>query len=178
MGETVSGFSMKSVIGQVEKEKGPEGLKELEEKYGNSIEFYSFRRYAFEDKDKLTDAACEVLYGDKTHESYYKLGKVAFKYYTGTTAGKVIMSFFAKDIKSAMLGMPRALSSMQKQEDFKMEVEDLGPKKIKFIMTNSPYKAPYLAGLMAASAEHFGVKPVVTWKKISSNSCELYAEWE
>ena len=50
MSGSVGGLSMQSVVKQVEKLKGPEGIEKLEKKLGSSVKYFAFRQYPVYEK--------------------------------------------------------------------------------------------------------------------------------
>ncbi|KKP69084.1 hypothetical protein A2X44_05325 [candidate division CPR3 bacterium GWF2_35_18] len=177
MQRTTTGFSILNLIKLVEKEKGPEGKHLLEIKNG-SLQYYSFRKYPLEEKMKLQKYVCEIMFGDSSEESFFRLGKKMFGTYINSIAGKTIMALLATDVKKAVMGIPKAVSIIQKEEGFDFQVQDLGGNHVKAIVKNSPLSVGYLGGIFASGVEYFKCKANIKWNIISEENYEYDVTWE
>ena len=173
---TVKGFFLKNLVEIVKKKKGPEGIEELEKRFGQSVNFSSFKDYPMEMEVELHYAMIDVLYSENKPEAHFEFGRIAFKTYAESLVGKTVFSLFGDDVKKIAMAVSRALNTVT--SGLIVETEDLGPNKVKVTMKNNPYPIEYYEGIWTAGIEHFGYKPKVETKTLGKEHYEYVLEWE
>jgi len=172
---TVKGFFIRETIKYVKKRKGPEGVKQLEKKFGKSLKFFPFRDYPFEDDVKLQKAAVEVLNDMNTSAESFEIGKFTFSIYISTSIGKTMFKLMGDDPKKVAFNLVKVIDTVTK--GLRAEVEGLGQDQVKIKMFDSPYNIRHYEGVFAAALEYLNYKPITKSKVLEDGTHEYIVGW-
>lgn len=176
--QTVKGPLMQSTVSIVKEQKGPEGVLELEQKFG-SLDFHSFQEYPLSERARLEDVACDILYGDHSAESHCQFAQLSFKNHSQSILGKTLLAILVGgNMKKVLLGIPKIMEHFQKEQGFTFTVEDLGENKVRAHIKDSYYNIGFFAGKFIAGVRFFGAEPTVAWKELGIRDYEYIIEWE
>lgn len=175
MESNTKGIFLKGLVKIVEQEKGPKGLKELENFFGD-IKFSGFKDYPFSVERKLNQAVIKVLWGKETPEAWIKLGRIGFRSYIDNPLGKTMFSLFGNNIKSLALMLGKVFDTVT--SGYKVKVEDLGPQKLSVIIDNCSDEREYWVGMFEAGIAYFGSQPFVEAKTLGENKYQFFISWK
>jgi len=175
MQRTIKGVFLKNLVKVVEKQKGPEGRVQLEEKFGD-LNFSAFKDYSFECFGKIVASVCKVMYGENSPQAQFEIGKLMFEIYNKSVIGKTMFSLLGTNPKRAALGAGRAMNTVTSGLD--IEIADLGPKKVKLRIKNDSQHIRHYEGVWAASAEMLNLKAKITARELAPEDHEYIVEWE
>jgi len=174
MGTTTKGIFLKSMVDAVRKEKGPEGLKELEEIFGD-IHFAGFKDYPGEVDKRLNKAVIKVIYGEETPEAWREFGKLGFRTYADSIIGKTMFSLLGNDLRRIALAVERVFNTVT--SGYQISVEEVSESEIRIRIKNTHENREYLKGLFVAAVEHFGEKGKVTSRVFGEEDYEYSVKW-
>lgn len=172
---TTKGMFLKSIIKAVEKEKGPEGLKRLEELHGN-IKYSGFQDYSMEEEKQLYSKALIVLYGGESPEAWRQFGALAFRTYADSLIGKTMISLIGADIKRLGLTTEKILNTIT--TGYVVTVEDLEGNNLKLTLEHCPDRMEYFEGVFAEAIKTFGYTSKVTARELGVDHYEYTISWE
>ena len=175
MSITVKGMFLKNLVETVKQKKGPEGLKKLEDKFGD-LRFSGIKDYPVETEIKLQKAAMEVIFGKVSPDNYVEFGKLGFLTYANSLIGKTIFSLLGKDVKKIALGVPTAINTIS--SGFKITVTDLGAQKVSIRMINNPYITQYYEGVYKGAMEYLNVQGKIEVNVLREHDYEYILEWD
>jgi uncharacterized protein (TIGR02265 family) len=166
MEQTISGIFMKNVVDEISRLRGENGLAQLKRKIGLN-HFAAFRNYPMELDVKLAKAACEILYGDDSPQSYINLGKLTFQKYTESVVGKTMEALTGTDFRKAALVLERVFQTFSHGLSIKSKETD--QNNIIITMDNIPYNIHHFEGLWRGALEHYKLNGTVTCDKLKEN---------
>ena len=92
---TIKGIFVKAHIDSMKQEKGEEGLRLLEEKYGKPLTFDNADNIPLHDEISLLECATEILDPSLPKEKVaYEAGRLHFKNFLTTPFAKILFPFF------------------------------------------------------------------------------------
>jgi len=172
---TSKGIFLKNAVKIIEKEKGPEGLKQLEKEFGD-FKFSAFKNYPMEENVRFNKAAVKVLYGEVTSDAWRKFGGLAFHTYVDSVVGRTMMSLLGNDLEKVIFALEKVLGTVS--AGYEMEVEKLNDNKFKIRFFNNPDEIEFYEGVFVAGIKYFGYKPKVSSKAFGKENFEYVLEWE
>lgn len=176
MEKTIKGMFLKNLINMVKQDKGAEGLKKLEQEFGDKINFSAMRDYPIETEMKLHKAIMKVIFGEESLDNYRKLGQMNMHYYANSIVGKTIFSLVGKDLKSSALRAQKFINTIA--SGIKIEFTDLDETKMKTVIQGLPYPIEYYQGIFEESLKYFKKIGTVTTEKTGPDEYTYIADWE
>lgn len=175
---TIKGIFVNSHVKKVSQEKGEDGLRELEKKFGKPIKFKNLEDVPVRDEVRLIECALEVLRGESIPEPElsFEAGKLHFINFSETPFGRIIFSQFRNSFKLMMANAASIAGHVFKGVRFYSE--ETGPKSFKVVMENNDYPMDHFLGLFQEWMNFSGLKGVVRAKETAPNRFEYLMEWE
>lgn len=144
---TIKGVFVKAHVSSMKKDKGEEGVRLLEEKFGKPLTFANTDDIPLHDEVKLLECATEILNPDLPKEkTAYEAGRLHFKNFLTTPFGRIILPFFKNQFKLMMLQSHNIAGHVFRGVTFM--TEDLGEKSVKIVMKHGDYPIEHFQGLL------------------------------
>jgi len=174
---TIKGIFVNSHVKKVRQEKGEEGVRELEKKFGMKIDFRNFEDIPVREEVHLIECALEILEGrsipdDKKH---FEAGRLHFKNFSQTPFGRIIFSQFKNQFKMLMMNAPNIAGHVFKHVKFYSD--DMGPKEVRVTMENNDYPIDHFRGLFQEWMEFSGLKGTVEAQETALNRYVYIIRW-
>jgi uncharacterized protein (TIGR02265 family) len=98
---TIKGIFLKSHINGIRKEKGEEGIRLLEQKYGKPLDFKNTDNVPVREEVHLLECAVEILSDEilPKEKVSYESGRLHFKNFLTTPIAKIIFPYFKNQFK-------------------------------------------------------------------------------
>lgn len=174
---TIKGVFVKSHIAAVRREKGDEGVEQLEKKYGKPLVFKNSDNVPIRDEVFLIECAVQIL--SKTpipkEKVSYEAGRLHFKDFLTTPLAKILFPFFKNQFKLLMMQARSIAGHVFQGVDFSSV--DLGEKAVKVVTKNNDYPVEHFQGLFQEWMEYSGLKGTVE-QAIVEDSYEYTMKWE
>ncbi|HVM77257.1 MAG TPA: TIGR02265 family protein [Candidatus Paceibacterota bacterium] len=169
---------MKSHVQAVFRAKGEEGVRALEACYGKSLAFKVSDTIPVKDESRLIECATRILADHPIPEDRiaYEAGKVHFKNFSQTPLGRLTLPFFKNNYRLILL-RARYLGAHVFQ-GVKFASEELGPKTVYLVMSNTDYPIDHFKGLFQAWMEYCGLTGAITPRIIESKVHGYTIEWQ
>lgn len=177
MTPTIKGIFINSHIKKVRQEKGEEGVRELEKKFGMRIKFGNLEDIPVREEVRLLECALEVLRGQPVMEpeKSFEAGKLHFRDFSETPFGRIIFSQFKNSFKLMMKNAPSIAGHVFK--GVKFYSEEVGPNSVIITMENNDYPIDHFRGLFQEWMDFSGLKGVVEAKEIAPNRYQYSLTW-
>ena len=175
---TIKGIFVNSHINKVRKEKGEEGLKELEKKFGMSLKFGNLEDVPVREEVRLIECALEVLRGQPISdtERTFEAGRLHFINFSGTPFGRIIFSQFKNNFKMMMMNAPSIAGHVFKGVRFYSE--EVGANSVKVTMENNDYPIDHFRGLFQEWMNFSGLDGTVEANETAPNRYEYLMSWK
>ena len=175
---TIKGIFVNSHINKVRQEKGEEGVRELEKKFGMKIDFGNLEDVPVREEVRLIECSLEVLKGQSMPDSEraFEAGRLHFINFSGTPFGRIIFSQFKNSFKMMMMNAPSIAGHVFKGVRFYSE--DMGPNSVKVTMENNDYPIDHFRGLFQEWMSFSGFEGTVEAKETAPNRYEYLAQWK
>lgn len=144
---TIKGIFVNSHIKAVLKQKGAQGVSELERRYGAPLRFRNAQSIPVSEEVKIIEYALDILADQPVPEPdrAFEAGKLHFRNFSTTPLARIIFSMFRKDFKLMMLQSYSIAGHVFRGVRF--STEELGPKSIRVVMRNNDYPLDHFRGL-------------------------------
>lgn len=175
MDVTIKGIFLKNLVDLVNQKKGDPGIKQLEKMVGD-IHYSAIKNYPVETEIKLYHATENIIFGMNNSETREKIGMLTFEIYAHSFIGKTMFSLLGGDIKKAAYSLQKVLNTVTTGMEIRME--DLGPNKVKVIMSNNPYEIEHYKGVYMGALEFFEKEGTVEAIESSPHNYEYLVSWK
>ena len=174
----IKGIFVRSHINALKKEKGEEGVKMLEKKYGHSVNFKNSDDIPVKEEIRILELVYELLNGNHIDESQraFEAGRLHFKNFTSTPLARIIFPMFRKKFKTILLRSNNIASHVFR--GIKFYSEDIGENAVKVTMQNADYPIEHFSGLLSEWMNYSGIKGDVLTNKLSENTYEYVMRWK
>ena len=175
---TIKGIFLNSHVNKVRQEKGEEGVRELENKFGKPVKFSSFEDVLVRDEVRLIELSLDILMNGKVpaDKRAFEAGKLHFKNFSKTPLGRIIFSQFRGNFKLMMVNAPSIAGHVFKGVRFFSE--ERGPKEVVVMMENNDYPIEHFRGLFQEWMDFSGLTGTVESKEIAPNRYEYIMRWQ
>lgn len=175
---TIKGIFVNSHVKKVRQEKGEEGVRELEKKFGMRTNFGNLEDVPVREEVRLIECSLEVLRGGPIAEPErsFEAGRLHFRNFSETPFGRIIFSQFKSNFKLMMINAPSIAGHVFK--GVKFYSQEVGPNSVKVTMENNDYPIDHFRGLFQEWMDFSGFKGVVEAKETAPNRYEYLATWQ
>ncbi len=175
---TIKGIFVNSHINKVRQEKGEEGVRELEKKFGMRIKFGNLEDVPVREEVRLIECALDVLKGNSVPEKErsFEAGRLHFINFTETPFGRIIFSQFKGNLKLMLMNAPSIAGHVFK--GVKFSSMEIGPKSVKVTMENNDYPIDHFRGLFQEWMNYSGEKGIVEAKETAPMRYEYTSTWQ
>lgn len=175
---TIKGIFINSHIKKVRQERGDEGVRELEKKFGMPLNFRNFEDVPVREEVHLIECALEVLEGNPIPDErkQFEAGRLHFKNFSQTPFGRIIFSQFRNNFKMLMMNTPNIAGHVFK--DVRFYADELGPKEVRVTMENNDYPVDHFRGLFQEWMDFSGLKGTVEAQETAPNRFAYIMTWE
>lgn len=175
---TIKGIFVNSHIKKVLQEKGEEGVRELEIKFGKSLKFGNFENVPVREEVRLIECALEVLKGKAISEPERGLeaGRLHFRNFSQTPFANILFSQFKNQFKMLMMNSPNIAGHVFKGVRF--YADDFGPNSVRITMENNDYPMSHFQGLFQEWLEFSDLKGEVESKETAPNRYQYIIIWQ
>ncbi len=143
---TIKGIFVRSHIERIKKEKGEEGVRLLEEKFGKPLVIKNTDNVPIKDEVHLLECAVELLSNESLSGTKlsYEAGRLHFTNFLTTPLAKILFPFFKSQFKMIMLQTRNIAGHVF--EGITFTSVDLGENGVKVILTNNDYPIEHFQG--------------------------------
>jgi uncharacterized protein (TIGR02265 family) len=143
----IKGIFVKSHIKALLREKGAEGLRLLELKYGKKFEIKNNDSIPLSEEIALVENVLEILRPGiyTAEEKSFEAGRLHFRNFSTTPLAKIIFPLYRKKFKLLMTHVANLAGHVFKGVSFSSE--DIGEKAVKVIMNNYYHSRAHVEGL-------------------------------
>lgn len=172
---TIKGIFVKAHVTAMKEEKGEEGLRLLEEKYGGPLTFQNTDNIPLRDEVKLLECSVELLQPDIPKDKIsYEAGRLHFKNFLKTPFARVLFPFFKNQFKLMMLQAHNIAGHVFQGVTF--TTEDIGEHEVKVMTTHNDYPIEHFQGFLKEWMEYAGLNGIVTATK-RDDTYEYRMKW-
>lgn len=173
---TIKGIFVNSHIKQLQKERGNEGLQELQSRYGKEIDFKNDEDVPIGEEVKILECIVDMTSDHplSQEERAYQAGVLHFNNFVRTPFAKIIFSLFSKNFKLLMLESTNIAGHVFKGVRF--HSKDLGGNAVEVIMENNDYPLEHFGGLFQAWMNYSGLQGKID-KKQEGNTYIYTMRW-
>ncbi len=171
---TVKGLYIKWQLDKVKGKIGEDGLKELKRELGD-VRISPFDDYPQEVLIDVQRAIIRRLFGEESEESWSECGKFMLGAFLDSVLGKTTMLMLGKDPKRLALAAPKVFAHAS--AGMRIEVEDLGPCKVRIVISHTLHQPAYFSGIFHAALAHYNCRPSIHSQILSKTELEFLVEW-
>ncbi len=173
---TLKGIFYKLIINSLRKEKGAQFVDNILNEIGIS-HISSTKNYPVEVDIKFQSILCKKLFGKEDGSSHLAVGRMYSNVISSSTVSQTFLKLIGFDVKKS------CRNSLKLMEYFitgiKIEMQDLGEKKVRMIYHNYPYTPEHFQGLMTAGLEKsFKVKARIVANLDKNKTLSMDIEWD
>ena len=174
---TIRGVFVKSHINALGKKRGEEGLKDLEKRYGASIDIGDTDNVPVREEVKILEYIVDILSPKPLApvERAFEAGKLHFNNFTTTPLWTLVTSIFGKNIK--LLLMQSANIAGRVFHGITFHSQDIGERSVRITMENNDYPLEHFQGFFDAWLTSSGVSGNVEAYARSENIYEYLISW-
>ena len=175
---TIRGIFVNSHINAVRREKGDEGVRQLEKRYGKPVTFGNAERVPIREEVKIIEIAFQIL-GEipaTAEQLTFEAGRFHFRNFITTPLGKFVFSFFKNDLKSVMLRAPRVAE--QVFEGIEFSSQDVGLNSVKVTMSNNDYPIGHFKGLFFEWMQQSVGRGTIQARETADGKYEYTLNWD
>lgn len=173
---TIKGIFVKSHVDAVKKEKGAEGLQELEKMFGAPLTFSNSQNVPVKDEVRLIECAVKLLTPEiSENEIPLEAGRLHFRDFSTTPFGRIIFSMFKNNFKLMMMQSKNIAGHIFNGVQF--SAEDLGENAVKITSENNDYNLQHFKGLFEEWMRFSGHKGTVDARAITPTTFEYTLSW-
>lgn len=174
---TIRGIFINEHINKVRLLKGEEGVRELERRYGQPINFSNTENVPVREEIKILEAMLDIISDTPVPEEKrsYEAGRLHFKDFAETPLGRIIFSVFRGDFKTMMTKSQYIAEHVFKGIEFRPI--STGEKSVVIHMSNADYPIEHFQGLFQEWMNYSGETGTVEAKKIDSGTYEYKLSW-
>jgi uncharacterized protein (TIGR02265 family) len=173
----IKGIFVRSHINALRKEKGEQGVKLLEKKFGRSVKFKNSDDVPVKDEIKILELVYEILYGEGIDEKQraFEAGRLHFKNFTSTPLARIIFPMFRKRFKTILLRSNNIASHVFR--GIKFYSQDIGENAVKVTMCNADYPIEHFKGLLSEWMHFSGIEGEISATALSGSTYEYIMQW-
>jgi uncharacterized protein (TIGR02265 family) len=159
---TIKGIFVKSHINAVKEKKGSEGIKLLEQQYGEPLDFKNTDNVLVSKEVKLIEYITQILADTPIPDDQlaYEAGKQHFRDFATTPLARIVLPFFKNQFKSVIMQAQSIAGHVFQGVIFSSQ--DLGEHEVKLTMKNNDYPLDHFKGFFQAWMEYSGLHGTVT----------------
>jgi uncharacterized protein (TIGR02265 family) len=142
---TIKGIFINSHIKALERARGSEAVKQLEQLYGRPLFFKTFADVPVAEEVKILDYIIEILYGDMpAPKKAYEGGRLHLRNFLATHVGKLLLLQSRTGLKATLLLAGKVAGLIFK--GVVLETEDYGKQTVKITVRYSAYPLEHFQG--------------------------------
>jgi uncharacterized protein (TIGR02265 family) len=175
---TVKGLFVRSHIENLRKAKGAEGVKELERRFGKSVNYDSLEEVPVSDEIRILEIALDILSDGTIPEDKrsFEAGRLHFTGFSTTPWAKMVFSIFSGNLKYQVMHVGLIVEKIFK--GIKMHSEETGPHSVAIYIDNAQYYNPeHFRGLLQEWVEHMGYAGTITASTTESGESRFEISW-
>lgn len=173
---TIKGIFVNSHIKKIWQERGDDGIRELEKKFGMSIKFSNFEDVPVREEVRLIECSLEILNPNiAPEEKSFEAGRLHFRNFRGTPFGRIIFSQFKDSFKLMMMNAPSIAGHVFKGVRFYSE--ETGERGVRVTMENNDYPIDHFKGLFYEWMLFSGLDGSVEARETAPNRYEYVITW-
>jgi uncharacterized protein (TIGR02265 family) len=175
---TIKGFFVGSHIKAVKKQKGKQGLKELEKEYGKPLTFGRFSNIPVVDEVRLIDCALKIILGlSVPKEDWHRTaGNFHFQNFIRTFYGRAILSVFRKQLKPILMNSRGITRLVFKNMPFSSK--NLGQNRIQVTIENNYYPLEHFTGFFEGWLSYANFVGIVRAEDLGSRAHAYTITWK
>lgn len=168
---------MNSHIRAVRSQKGEEGVRELERRFGRPLQFGNMENVPVADEVRIIEHALDLL-SDRPvppERRAFAAGELHFTNFLTTPFAKIILGTFRTNFKLMMLNAAKIAGHVFRGVRF--STEELGPTSVRLVMANNDYPIDHFRGLFSAWMKYSGYTGTVTATETAPNEYSYVIAW-
>ena len=175
---TIKGIFVNSHIKALSSKKGEEGLRELETRFGKSINFKNSQDVLVSDEVKIIEICLDLStdHPISDNERAFEAGKLHFRNFSTTPLAKIIFSVFRTNFKTMMLNSDKIAGHVF--QGVKFSTEELSENAVKVTMKNNDYPLDHFKGLFSEWMEFAGLAGKVDAAEAENGVYEYEMSWK
>ncbi len=143
---TIKGLFVNSHIRALEHERGGEGLRELQKRFGRPIDFSSTDDIPVSDEvnllEHIVDITSPVLLSETERE--LEAGRLHFRNFSTTSLWTLLQQIFGTNLKFLLMQSSKIAGWVFRGIEFVSE--DMGPQTVRITMFNNDYPVEHFQG--------------------------------
>ncbi len=175
---TIKGIFVNSHIGAVRKQRGDEGVVELQRRYGKPLVFRNSENVPIAEEVKIIEHALDVLSASPipAPDRAFEAGRLHFRNFTTTPLARIMFSLFLEDFKLMMLQVHNIAGHVF--QGVKFSSQELEPHGIKVVMENNDYPLDHFRGLFFEWLHFAGSTGTVAGEETAPCRFEYTIRWK
>ncbi len=175
---TIKGIFVKSHIRALERERGEEGVRELERRMGHPINYSNTQDVPISDEVKILEHTVEIIAGEPVaqRERELEAGRLHFRNFSTTPLWNLTLQIFGTNPKFLLMQSSKIAGYVF--QDVEFTSEDLGDRAVKITMFNNDYPLEHFQGFFEEWLRAEDLKPHVEAAAQGRGRYEYVVRWE